>query len=298
MANEYLLNVKENVVRAAFGINGQCYLLVDASLKQYQSDISLYNALKNYKCFPIHFHHRDLEDALPLSLYMVSEKDIGIINDSIAHSLNEIKSDRLDSGEGRSVCAWISTKLTGEQLSEQIAQFSIQSTQSEGCILLRYFDPSVLGILMSVLDDWQKQQLLSNVNTWTFIDGDGIVQTMNGDGECRKKLSYSLGLSESVLLNIKNISIINSVLRVYRKINAPGEIRELEAAALLFPALSFFNIHFAPSVNDVTEFGLDILFARRAFYKEEMFDKYISTNQDQILPSYTDIKSRIKIHPF
>jgi len=296
MSSDFFHNVKDKITNAAFGKNGQCFLLIDSSLKQYQPDNFLHDVLKNYKYYSVAFHQGELQDVLPLSLFplqRINERDEELFNDSIYHSLNELKNEMLDSGQGRSVCAWISTELTGEQLAEQIALTAVQSIKSVGDILLRYFDPSVLCPLMPVLDNWQKQQLLSNINTWSYLDGDGVAQIVNGDCACKRKLNHSLGLTELNLEQMNRISIINTVLRAYRKINVVDRLSEREAVRLLHPALGYFHSFFSPSDNDIIEFGLDVLLSQRPFYLDGSFDKYQLNNRSKKPLSYSDAKARI-----
>lgn len=296
MDSDFFYDVKDKITNAAFGKNGQCFLLIDSSLKQYQADVFLYDFLKDYKSYPVTFNQRELQGALPLFLFplnIMNERDTELFNKSIYHSLNELKSERLDSGEGRSVCAWISTELTGEQLAEQIALSAVQSIQSADDILLRYFDPSVFGPLMSVLDSWQKQQLLSNIDIWSYLDGDGVAQIVNGDGQCKRKLNYSLGLTELNLVEMNRISIVNSILRAYRKMNLDHRLSEREAVKLLHPALGYFYSSFSLSDHDLVAFGLDVLLTQRPFYLDGMFDKYLLNNRSKNLQSYSDVKSRI-----
>ena len=269
MYNDFFQNIKIKITNAAFGKSGRCFLLIDSSLKQYQSDVFLYDLLEKHESYSVTFHQSEFRGTLPLYLFSLTtndEKDEELFNSSIYHSLNELRIERLASGEGRSVCAWISTELTGEQLAEQIALFSVQSIQSVGDILLRYFDPSVFGPLMCVLDSWQKQQLLSNIDTWTYLNGDGVVHAVDGDGECKRKLNYSLGLTASDLEEINRVSIVNNILRAYRKMNVVDKLSECEAVKLLYPALRYFYSSFSLSDNDITEFGLDVLLSQRPFY--------------------------------
>lgn len=296
MSSEFFYNIKDKITNAATGKNGQCFLLIDSSLKQYQPDNFLYDVLKNYKYYSIAFHQSELHDALTLSLFplqTINERDEELFNDSIYHSLNELKNEMLDSGQGRSVCAWISTELTGEQLAEQIALTAVQSIKSVGDILLRYFDPSVLGALIPVLDNWQKQQLLSNINTWSYLDGDGVAQIVNGDCACKRKLNYSLGLTELNLEQMNRISNVNTILRAYRKMNVVDRLSEREAVKLLHPALGYFHSSFSPSDNDIIEFGLDVLLRQRPFYLDGSFDKYKLNNRSKKPLSYSDAKARI-----
>lgn len=296
MNNDHFQDIKDKIINVAFGKNRECFLLIDSSLKQYQSDSFLYDIIKNYESYSIKFFQSELQDALPLHLFpinTVSEKDDELFNNSINHSLNELKSENLDSGEGRSVCAWISTELTGEQFAEQIALSAVQSIQSISDILLRYFDPAVFGPLLPVLDSWQKQRLLSNINTWSYIDGDGVVQMVNGDGGCKRKLNYSLGLTETNLAEINRISIINHILRAYRKMYVDDRLSEHEAVKLLHPALGYFFSSFTQSNDDITEFGLDVLLKQRPFYLDGMFDNYLLNNRSKNLLSYADVKNRV-----
>ncbi|MGS6310247.1 hypothetical protein ACVGV5_26585, partial [Enterobacter sichuanensis] len=296
MDSESFYDINEKINNAAFSKNGHCFLLIDASLEQYQSEAFLSDILRDYKSYPVKFHQRELQGALPLYLFplsTLSERDGQLFNNSIYHSLNELKVEKLDSGEGRSVCAWISTDLTGGQLAEQIALSVVQPIQSVGDILLRYFDPSVFGLLMHILDKWQKQQLLRNINAWSYIDGDGMVQVVNGDGECKKKLNYSLGLTELNFSEMSRILVINKILRAYRKMGVVHKLSECEMVNLLRPALGYYYSTFSPSDNDVINFGLDVLNAQRLFYQGGVFSKYID-NCGAHLQLYSDIRSRIE----
>jgi hypothetical protein len=294
--NKKLFNDNRKIIiDAAFGKNEKCFLLIDASLKQYQSNNELYDVLLNLKSYVIIFNHPGLKDALQLSLFplnVMSIRDNELLDKSIHHSLNEIKTEKLDSGEGRSVCGWISTELTGEHLAEEIASSAVQSVTSGEEVLMRYFDPSVFGLLMPVLDNWQKQQLLRNVNTWSFIDGDGIAQIVNGGGECKKKLNYSLGLTELNISEMNWLLVINKILRTYREMNLSNKINERDAVMLLFPAFRYFYSLFSSSNSDVTEFGLDVICAQRPFYLDEFFERYIKGNRSQQIISYASVKAK------
>ncbi|WP_310607489.1 DUF4123 domain-containing protein [Buttiauxella brennerae] len=297
MDNKYFYKIKEEISNAAFGSNGQCFLLIDAALEQYQSSSFLYDLLKDYELYPITFHQNELQGAL--SLYLISlnvqeRRDCELFNNSIYHALDELEFERINAGEGRSVCAWISTQLTREQLSESISQSAVQSVQSGVDVLIRYFDPSVFGLLLPVFDNWQKQKLLNNINVWCYIDGDGATQIVNGDGRCIKKLNYSLGVSEINLLEMNNIIVINSILREYRKIRTIENISEQQAAKLLHPALHYFHSRFSSADEGVIEFGLDILTAQRLFYQDGVFEQYLRNSPRGNLHSYSDLKSRVE----
>lgn len=296
MDNEFFQKIKEEIFNAAFAKNGRCSLMIDASLKQYQSNSFLYDALKDYPLYPIIFYQDELHEALPLYLVPLdvhSIRDKELFHNSIHHALYELGAERINNGEGRSVCAWISTPLTTEQLSESISRSAVQTTQSGGDVLIRYFDPSVFGLLLPVLDGWQKQQLLRNINAWCYIDGDATAQVVNGNGESVKKLSFSLELTESNWIDLNNILVINNILRKYREINGMGKVNEQQAGRLLQPALRYFYDHFSSVGEGVNEFGLDILTAQQLFYQRGVFEQYLRNKYAANLPLYSDVKSRV-----
>lgn len=296
MENKSFHKIKEEIFNAAFAKNGGCFLLIDASLEQYQSNNFLYDALKDYQLYPVMFYQDELHDALPLYLVPLdahSTRDNELFHISIHHALYELGAERINTGEGRSVCAWISTPLTTEQLSESISRSVIQNVQSSGDVLIRYFDPSVFGLFLPVLDSWQKQQLLRNINVWCYIDGEATAQVVNGNGENVKKLSFSLELTAANLAGINNILIINNILRKYREVNGMGKINEQRAGRLLQPALCYFYAHFSSVGEGVNEFGLDILTAQQLFYQEGVFEQYLRNKHAANLPLYSDVKSRV-----
>jgi len=292
------MEIQKTVFEAAFERNGRCFMLIDASLKQYQSNDFLYKLLESYNPHIIKFNREELHDALPL--YLVSldfkiKQDIELFNHSIRHALTELDPGRINAGEGRSVCAWISTELNREQLSESIAGMIIQPLQSGNDVLVRYFDPSVFGLLLPVLDNWQSQQLLRDINAWCYIDGGGNAQIMNGGGDQVKKLNYSLGLSEDDFAKINNILVINKVLRSYRKNKIPETLNEQQIAELLHPAIPFFYSKFASVDDGIIDFCLDVLHARWPFYQGVLFERYMSEKCNKYLNFYADLKSMVEI---
>ncbi|WP_045441459.1 DUF4123 domain-containing protein [Citrobacter sp. S-77] len=295
MNNKYYDEMK--ILNDVFERNGFCYLLIDFTLIKYQSDSALLSLLKDRELYPVTMCHDELQDALFLYIVPLDAQkagDVELFNNSIQQALHELNAERINAGEGRSICAWISTQLTKEQLSENISRSAVQPVQSGGDVLIRYFDPSVLGLLLPVLDDWQRQQLLSNINVWCYINGDGTAQIVSGDGEGLKKLNYSLGLTALNLADMSNILVINNILRQYRKLQAVERLSEQQAARLLHPALHYFYSHFASVDNEAIEFGLDVLIAQHLFYQSGVFDRYVLNNRSESLPLYTDIKNRIQ----
>jgi hypothetical protein len=290
------LAIKDEIFDTVFGHDKRTFLLIDATLKNYGSEPELFEILKAYNVYPINFSCHELDGVFPLYLVLLESdniKDREFFEISVRSALDALEPDNIKQGKGRCVCAWFSSQLSIEQISDFIINTAIQHIQNIGDVLIRFFDPAVLGALLDILDSWQKQRLLSNVNVWCYIDGDGIVRSLNGNGDS-KKLSYSLGLTESDLLELKNIEVINKILLEYRGIGQNVLLSEIRAIQLLRPAIRFYSTHFiVEEDDDIVKFGMDVLISQKHFYLSPEFSKYLPENNHNIKKSYNQLKSMI-----
>ncbi|MCS2153169.1 DUF4123 domain-containing protein [Scandinavium goeteborgense] len=292
--NHHELEVKLH--DAVFGNNGKCFLIIDPTLERYHASTSFFEMLIKHNKHHISFPHQDLDGSLVLWLVSLDSNipaDLALFEASIAHSLNELKPENVSQGIGRIVCSWISTELSINDFSEQISHIAIQRMQNMGSILLRFFDPAVFGSLYDILDDWQRQQLLTNINAWCYLDGDGMPQIFNGDGGVFKKLNHSLGLTDSNLSKLHVIFRINRVLQRYRRLNIPEGMCERQASRILHPAMSYFLSNFDTSDEGYVDFGIDVLINTSRFYLNPTFEKYIKDTANNGLPLYHIVRSRI-----
>ncbi|SQC93458.1 Uncharacterised protein [Cedecea neteri] len=286
-----LSTIKKNLISTVFGNDKKTFLLVDATLETYGSEPDLFEALSAHKNCQIVFSDPRLDGVLPLYLVPLdssNENSQSLFEISVRSALASLESEKLKQGKGRCVCAWLSTQLNVEQLSKFIANTAMQNIQNVGDILLRFYDPSVLSVLLGILDPWQCRCLLDNVDVWCYIDGDGMLRSINGNGRIRK-LNYSLGLSESSFLDIKNVEIINKILLAYRDGERNDITHEAQAINTLLPALRFFSEHFEIEGDDVVQFGIDTLTSQAQFYLSSDFTKYFSGGSGKL--KYKDVKN-------
>ncbi|EOD1043565.1 TPA: DUF4123 domain-containing protein [Citrobacter farmeri] len=285
--------IRDELSHTIFERNGKAFLLIDATLEHYDSETELFERLKAHNVYPLTFAHPQVDGVLPLLLILLEQRDSNsqaLLDLSIRTALEEITPEKLKQGNGRSVCAWISSQLNLEQLSSFISNTAIQHISDVGDVLIRFFDPSVLGALLDILDSWQRQRLLDNTDLWCYIDGDGTLQSVNNDGNA-KKLSYSLGLTKDDFLEFQNIETINKILLVYRAKEKQITLSEIQMIRLLRPALRFFSEHFVGTNDDVVEFGVDILNSKRNFYLSPVFSTYFSVNNQSNKRHYKEFKS-------
>jgi hypothetical protein len=295
--DERISKIRGCIHDLVFGSDAECYLVIDPTLKRYHTNNEFYALLEKYDIHKVHFPHAELEGALELWLIRLNAddpKDITLLDASAVYSLSELTPEKLKSGEGRSVCGWISTGLSVERLADYIAYTAIQNVQSVGDILIRFFDPSVFGLFSLLMDDWQKQQLINNINLWSYIDGNGQFRVISGGGETRQRLNYSLGITESVLADINNITRINKILREYREVSVSERVDEIQAAQLLYPALRYFLSNFSLSDDGYIDFGIDILTSQKLFYLNCNPESLSKKRTGKELPVY----GKISPHPY
>ncbi|XOL94255.1 hypothetical protein ACLB6M_00855 [Enterobacter hormaechei] len=61
MDDKFFNDIHEEITNAAFGKNGKCFLLIDASLEQYHSELFLPGILREYKSYPVTFRQEELQ---------------------------------------------------------------------------------------------------------------------------------------------------------------------------------------------------------------------------------------------
>lgn len=282
-------DIKRSVSDSVFGGSEKIFLLIDSTLECYQSSQDFYQLVTDENIHRVAFSHPELDGALELWLIPLdkhSAQNMRLFDVSIERALNEINPDNIRLGKGRSICSWISTKLTVGQLSEYISRLAVQKVKGKGDILMRFFDPAVFSFLSVILDAWQRQQILNNIGVWVHIDGDGRPQVMSGNGEFHQKLNYSLGLTPLDLSNLGYISRMNKILLRYRTLIGVAEITEQKAAELLYPALHYFSDNYYFGDDGYIDFGIDVLVKRKRFLSYLKSEKDLSQSLNDTLPRY------------
>ncbi|NUU64710.1 DUF4123 domain-containing protein [Enterobacteriaceae bacterium BIT-l23] len=282
-------DIKKSVSDSVFGDSEKIFLLIDPTLESYQSVQDFYQLVTDDDIHRVAFSHPELDGALELWLIPLdknSAQNMRLFDASIECALNEINPDNIRSGKGRSICSWISTKLTIGQLSEYISRLAVQKVKGKGDVLMRFFDPAVFSFLFIILDTWQRQQILNNIDAWGYIDGDGRPQVMSGGGESHQKLNYSLGLTPLDLSNLGYISRMNKILLRYRTLIGGAEITEQQAAELLYPALHYFSDNYYLGDDGYIDFGINVLVKRERFPSYFKREREISRSLNETLPRY------------
>lgn len=248
------------------------YLLIDLTLKNDGGDyFSKEQLIKLEHCY-IPFPHHDLKNTSELLLVCLTKKNTehtALIELSVRCSLAEINPERLKKGHGRSICAWINSTLSIQELGREISHSSIQKINKDSDVLFRFYDPAVFGSMDAFLNAWQKKRLLNNIITWYYLNGDGELCKESGAGECLDKLDFSLGLSMDVWRRMQYISLVNKILLSYRRNYEHARVPERKAFQWLIPALEYYFSHFTLGESDYIDFGIDVLMLSPDFYQND-----------------------------
>ncbi|MFP1755452.1 DUF4123 domain-containing protein [Lonsdalea quercina] len=296
--NEGSFNIlKEEAYERIFSTRNECYMLIDPMLIEHKKDRGFFFRLSGSNYIKTALPHPELDGVMELWLVLLKKEktdDCELLELSLHHALGELQSENLLAGEGRSVCGWITSELNIEAIAEDLSRSAIQKRPSGGFSLIRYYDPSVLGAMMEIIDPWQRKRLLANIDSWTWINGDGELCTVYGSGNAANKMDFSLGLTEYHLAELKKVISINKILRKYRRSNSHEVIKENQAIKMLLPALDYFSAHFSQMDDGMVEFGIDVLTINTDFYKHKKIERYFINYEVGSLPGYCNCKAMIK----
>lgn len=284
--------IMENVA----GSKGICWLLIDTTLMEQYEIEKLDQTLNDYIVHPVCFRHPELEGETTLLLVKLDnnkQEDAALFRNSILNAISETELQNISAGKGRSICGWISTDMGGSDLAEDIAGLAIQQLPRGNTALIRFFDPAVIGLFLSVIDPWQKTRLLKNINVWGYIDGGGQPCFITGEAKTTPKLHFALELTAENQQDIQNIAYINQVLCHYRSQPDSPLLNESLAGKQLLSGLAYFSSLFSYENNGQVDFCNDILTICPHFYRHPRIKKYFNAIKKQSFPSYQSIRKYI-----
>lgn len=167
---------------------------------------------------PITYANYSVKNAPTLiELDLVKQEHKDLLKKSLQEALSEIHPDKLSQFKSRKIYGWLLSPLTIKDLAYQIGYVAIQSRDIEHKDLLRYYDPAIMPLLMSILSFEQKDKVLRPVAGWLYLNGDGQMVYIKNKNKIRKHLTSELALSQMQWSMINDIVVCNQVLTRYRK---------------------------------------------------------------------------------
>lgn len=295
-SDDDLERIKYHAGEMIFSGDGHCYLIIDPTLRDIKRYDLFFSHIRNSQCLKTPLPHPELDGVMELWIVLLdksNQADSELFEQSIQYALDELSTEKLLSGQGRAVCGWVSSGLSFDQFAENISRMTIQKRPSGGESLLRFYDPAVLNIFITMMDSWQRKRFLNNIDSWSYFNGDGELCTEYGVGSGSRKMDFSLGLTEDNLEDLNNVTHINKILRRFRMVNNNQQYSESQNIQLLLPALRYFVGRFSLQDDGVIEFGLDVLSIRTCFYLDSVVNRHLPSKKHATPSSYLECKSKI-----
>lgn len=281
----------EKAVEEVFSRDGNGYLIIDPILLD--KNVDRHNFIESIfeRVIKAPLPHPELDSVMALWIIPLNWRnpsDREIFKCSINCSLNELSPGKLAIGGGRCICGWVSSTLSLNDFAEDITRLAIQPQPSGSLSLFRYYDPAVLSVVTSIIDDWQRKRLFNNIHSWSYLNGDGYFNTEYGANSSVVKMNFSLGLTDDEILNLNNVKYVNAIASRIRIESPKLQLSESQLIGRLLPALRFFTEHFSLADEGIVIFGVDIFQSRKEFYKEDFFLSQMKNLNNQSLPSYIE----------
>ncbi|CAM3765755.1 DUF4123 domain-containing protein [Rahnella bruchi] len=275
--------IKNELLHNIINENENCLLLLDPTLRNINPENPLWDALKGKEVQIVKFSHTELYDVFELFLIPLNlnnSSDIELFNLSIDATLHEISPKHLDAGAGRSVYGWLITPHSCDYVARHLSSTAIQTISGEGEFLLRFFDPSIINITLSVLDNWQQSRLLGSVQRWYYIDGDAQIINQEGYYNHQRQMDFSLSIDNNTWRKIQHLSVINDIMRCYRnEYQFEERVNELLAHRWLLVALeSMSYAKFLENRDDCRLFGIHILTKHPLIYQSRRLQEMIDSS--------------------
>jgi len=253
MQAEKMLALIEQEMR---GSTETLYLFIDPVPLVLQTDTTFFDRLVARRPVPVSLPHKAISASdYPwlVALNLSNDDDRKLLVLSITVALDEIHPDKLCRGKGRSVCGWLTSLHSIEDVAKQVGHTAIQQQPSHQMMRMRYYDPAVNSILWPVLEEFRQQRVMGILSRWILLDGDGqpVVRRYRADSALH--LTFLLGLSqEQTDFILHDAGIINRALRRYRLLAMDmPRYPELTAARLVSEALGRVRSH--PAFHDDDE---------------------------------------------
>lgn len=213
---EYILAAINGELRSD---DSRLYLLVDPLSLPDDSSDPLVNVLQALQPLAVKLPHDSLAAdsylwLLPLDLQ--DKQQAALLTLSVDHALQELHPQRLEQGEGRAICGWLTSSFDATTVARQLGETAIQRLPDNSSILLRYYDPAVHSILWSSFNVLQRQRWMGVLSSWIYPCADGQLIIRRHKATPTPQFTFSLMISHADNALITQIGKINRALEQYR----------------------------------------------------------------------------------
>lgn len=235
---EKIDQIADQLYNYAKNYNSRCIIILDPFISPLEDDILKFFQKPDQIAQVKIMHPSILACQRPVlvELNLNNPFEYDILRYTIDKSLLELSPNILTKNNKRHYSGWVFTHATTKQIAQNFALLSLQKA-IDGTLLLRFYDPAVFPQLLSILDPIQQKILLSYIELWTLLDGNGDLYCHINTQNKSSVYSCQLGITQQLEDQLYCIGINNQALKAYRKNNLTLKINECETLHHIMPCL-------------------------------------------------------------
>lgn len=218
--------------------HSRCIVIVDPFIKPFKDDILNYFQKPNQIAQVLIQHPAVVAWQRPIlvEIDLNNANEQKILRYTIEQSLNELEPKQIYRNSKRHYSGWIFTNSNIEQIARNFAVLCLQKVRNQQ-YLLRFYDPAVFAQLLTILNLWQQNKLLTSIGIWALLNANGDLFTHNNPNIRELPFGGQLALTLQQLDELFCIGINNQMLKKYRKQHPTEKPNECEILNHIKPSL-------------------------------------------------------------
>jgi len=282
--NEVILTVKSGKIKEIF------QKIIDLSLQTdgyfyliYQSNNNKTNfenkiAKKEVVLFQyINYNIKPTPGLIKLNL--AKEQDRIILQQSIEQFYLEVAPQNTLFAKPRCVYGWIFSPLKIEMLVKDMGLTAIQKNNNT-TELLRYYDPTVLSVLLRIFSDNQKNMLIRSLYFWLYINSDRQLIIEKNPRNISRHAFLNYSISEKQWRQIGWIESRNQTLARYHFFHPQYTLLESQADTIILQAFENAERRGYKNKNDLSEYAYYSLTIHPEFIDHDVISQVIKQNDN------------------
>ena len=282
--NEVILTVKSGKIKEIF------QKIIDLSLQTdgyfyliYQSNNNKTNfenkiAKKEVVLFQyINYNIKPTPGLIKLNL--AKEQDRIILQQSIEQFYLEVAPQNTLFAKPRCVYGWIFSPLKIEMLVKDMGLTAIQKNNNT-TELLRYYDPTVLSVLLRIFSDNQNNMLIRSLYFWLYINSDRQLIIEKNPRNISRHAFLNYSISEKQWRQIGWIESRNQTLARYHFFHPQYTLLESQADTIILQAFENAERRGYKNKNDLSEYAYYSLTIHPEFIDHDVISQVIKQNDN------------------
>ena len=277
--SERIKEIFQNIIDLSSQTDGYFYLIYQSNNKK--TDFEDKIAKKELVLFQyINYNIKPTPGLIKLNL--AKEEDRIILRQSIEQFYLEVAPQNTLFAKPRCVYGWIFSPLKIEMLVRDMGSVAIQQN-NENTELLRYYDPTVLPVLLNIFSDNQKNMLVKVLYFWLYINSDRQLIIEKNPRNISRHTIFNCIISEQQWRQIGWIESRNQTLARYHFFHPQYTILENQADTIILKAFENAEKRGYKNKNDLSEYAYYSLIIHPQFIDHDIISQVIKQNDNRSL---------------